>query len=237
MTIRVNAFTAASAFLSECSGGVSTGPYSSLNLGLHVGDRPEHVQENRKRFASDTGLPAVYMNQTHSCRVEFAKAFTEMPVDADGIVTDSREFSLAVMTADCLPLLLAASDGSCAAAVHCGWKGVYGKIASEAIRLMRTVTDAPLEAYIGPCIRQRSYEVDAVFRDRFIEQNPENASAFLSKENGRFLCSLPELVKKELAAAGVTRIADDDLDTFSDPRFFSYRRNKVTGRIASAVHL
>lgn len=232
-------------------GGSSNGPYSSFNLGLHVGDDEHNVLKNRQVIEKALHKSIVWMNQTHSNKVilcdyknaQSAKAMlrgTEavtLGVDADGIVTNDRNVALAVLTADCLPLLLASEDKSVIAAVHCGWKGLKAGIVKNAVTLMRRCSLSNIHAYIGPCIGPKSFEVGAEVLEQFSETFTDAKAAFEPKVNGKFLCSLPLLCSQALIQCGVNNIVFSDEDTYTSDKFFSYRRTNVTGRMASIISL
>lgn len=219
-------------------GGCSKAPYDSFNLGLHVGDQEAAVLANRALLSKSFGLPCVYMAQTHSTRVSLVEAWTGTAVPADALVTGTPGVALAVLTADCLPLLLCSADGRVVAAVHCGWRGVYGNICAEALDLMRTLSTAPVLAYLGPCIRLESYEVGPEICAKFCEVLPGAAQAFRPGKGDRMWCDLPLLCRMRLENCGVTEITDSGHDTFAEnSRFFSWRRSKITGRMASIIAL
>ncbi len=232
-------------------GGKSETPYDSFNLGLHVGDDERNVLKNRQLLEKSLHKNIVWMNQTHSNKVEWcdvrnaqsAKAMlrgTEavtLGVEADGIVTNDRNVALAVMTADCLPLLMASSDKKVVAAVHCGWKGLKNGIVKNAVKQMRKGSLAPIIAYLGPCIGPKSFEVGAEVLDQFKVSFPKAVEAFIQKDNGKYLCSLPMLCTQALNECGVTNIIQSNEDTFSQDKFFSYRRHNQTGRMASIISL
>ncbi len=250
--IKAEGFTSAQGFVTTRKGGVSEGEYSSFNLGLHVGDDERTVLKNRLKLEKLIGKKIVWMNQTHSDKVVMAGPYdavsaramlsgTEalsLGLEADGVVTTHKGIALGVLTADCLPLLLAAEDGSVAAAVHCGWKGLQKGIITNAVTLMRRHSSAPLEAFIGPCIGPDSFEVGSEVRKLF-EQSVEGAeSQFTPEENGKYLCSLNGLCSIILKRLGVLKVTDSAIDTFeSTSDFFSYRRSHVTGRLASIIYL
>ncbi|MCR5536386.1 MAG: peptidoglycan editing factor PgeF [Succinivibrio sp.] len=218
------------------SGGVSKAPYATLNLGLHVGDSAEDVTENRLRVAQTLGVSCVYMNQTHSSVVKLVEAADDKPVDADALVTTTSRLGLAVMTADCLPLLLSSKQGTVVAAVHCGWRGIYGDIIDHTVMKMRELTSEPLLAWIGPCIGPRSFEVGPEVYAYFVEKHAAAEQCFIRLPQAKYLGSLPALVRLELGYLKVNQVSDVGRDTYQDTEhFFSYRRDRVTGRMAGII--
>ncbi len=219
-------------------GGFSKAPYDSLNLGLHVNDSPESVARNRELLTRYWQRPVVYMNQTHSNAVKLVSEYTAEPIEADGTVTASDSFMLAVMTADCLPLILYMKDGSACAAVHCGWRGIAGGIVQNAVKLMRTLSDAEILAALGPAIGPRSFEVGPEVRARFTALDPQNSAAFIPGRGDRLMCDIYKLCKNALSFCGVTSVTGGTHDTYKESGlFFSYRRDRVTGRMATCVGL
>lgn len=232
--------------------GVSVGPYAGFNLGLHVEDDVKSVLKNRYGLEKNIRKKLVWMNQTHSNVVKFvdykdaqsAKGMSSgteaisLGVEADGIVTIDKSVALCVLTADCLPLLLASEDKKVVAAVHCGWKGMQSGIIRNTIALMRRCTFAPIYAFIGPCIGPMSYEVGPELLEQFCNANPKSKEEFEAQGNGKYLCSLPGLCSMFLNDLGIDNIKNSNLDTYAeDSKFFSYRRENVTGRIASIISL
>lgn len=230
--------------------GKSEGDFSSFNLGLHVEDDPKTVLQNRFALEKHLSKKLVFMNQTHSDKVVLvdkndaceSKKMLEgtMPVslgvEADGIVTCDKSIALAVLTADCLPLLMTTEDGAVVAAVHCGWKGVYSNIIKNAVSLIREHSQREIYAYLGPCIGPESFEVGGELLDKFKSVLEKAELAFTKKDNGKYLCSLPLLTRMQLEKAGVTKVVESCVDTYQNPNLlYSYRRAKRTGRMASVI--
>lgn len=230
--------------------GKSEGDYSSFNLGLHVEDDPKAVLQNRLALEKHLSKKVVFMNQTHSDKVvlvdkndvcECEKMLDDvipvsLGVEADGIVTCDRTVALAVLTADCLPLLMTTKEGEVIAAVHCGWKGVYSNIIKNAVALIREHSQSEIYAYTGPCIGPKSFEVGSELLDKFQSILPNASLAFTKKDNGKYLCSLPLLTKMQLEKAGVSKVYESNVDTYQNPDLlYSYRRAKRTGRMASVI--
>lgn len=225
------------AFTLRC-GGCSRGPYDSMNLGLHVGDELSAVLANRELLSRAVGLPCVYMAQTHSTKVSLVTEWTPDEVPADALVTATPGFAIAVLTGDCLPLLLCSSDGRAVAAVHCGWRGVYANICAGVLSQMRTLSCAPVRAYLGPCIGPASYEVGPELCEKFCEVMPDARRAFRPGKGDRLWCNLPLLCRQRLEECGVTEILESGHDTFAETSlFFSYRRLRRSGRMATLIAL
>ena len=230
------------------SGGASASPWDSLNLGTHVGDDPLAVAHNRRRVAQALGLPAEprWLSQVHGTAVHEASASTQsarsdmrsIPADAapvaDAAVTRDAGVVLAIMVADCLPVLLAAADGSVLGAAHAGWRGL---VAGVIERTVETMDHAPsrLQAWLGPCIGPRQFEVGEEVREAFLAAG-DAASAFEATPGGRWLCDLPTLAAARLTRLGITHVAGGRWCTVADPvRFFSHRRDRQTGRMAALL--
>lgn len=171
------------AFVSTRLGGVSKAPYDSFNVALHVGDDPVQVSQNRLQMRADFGLGQLcFMNQTHSNKVELVTAQnrSQDTFDCDALVTRERGVGLAVMTADCLPLLLCDEAERVIGAVHCGWRGLARGIVENAVAAMESIgaKRRNISAYLGPAIGPNSFEVGEDVRAAFIAQSPENALCF-----------------------------------------------------------
>jgi hypothetical protein len=236
------------AAMSERGGGVSAGPFGSFNLGDHVGDDPDAVRENRARWARAIGAQPVYLRQVHGAAVvRIGRASLRAgPLQADAAVTTEPGLACTVLVADCMPVLLAAPHGRAVAAAHAGWRGLAAGVVEAALHaLCEAGACAPSEvsAWLGPCIGPRSFEVgaevvhalggapDGSGSDRFVPRpRPDGAL--------RWLANLPRLGRDRLLAAGVRRVAGGLWCTVADgSRFFSYRRDGVTGRMAAGVWL
>ncbi|HET7307454.1 MAG TPA: peptidoglycan editing factor PgeF [Gammaproteobacteria bacterium] len=219
-------------------GGVSQGPYSSRNLAGHVGDSPAAVAENRRRLVEALALPGepAWLEQIHGARV--LELNGEPPtVPADAAVTRERGVVLAVLTADCLPVVLAASDGSAVAVVHAGWRGMAAGIIEAAVEAL-AVAPAQLQAWLGPAIGPAAYEVGAEVRDAFVDQDTATAAAFAPGRPDKWQCDLYALARRRLSAAGVETVGGGEFCTYADrERFFSYRRDGQCGRMATLAWL
>lgn len=217
------------------AGGVSSGPYGTLNLAAHVGDDPAAVTENRRRLAKALDLPGepAWLAQVHGTRVVAARPGGE-PAEADAAFIREPGVVCAVLTADCLPVLLASRRGDEVAAVHAGWRGLADGIIAAALAAM--ATPAPdLLAWLGPAIAQPAFEVGGEVRERFTARDEVNAAFFAPNDRGRWQADLAGLARRELEAAGVTVSGGGFCTHDESERFFSYRRDGGCGRLASLV--
>lgn len=215
-------------------GGVSRAPYAGLNLATHVGDEPAAVAVNRARLAATLALPGPprWLTQVHGTRcVEAANVDT--PVEADASCTRTPGVVCAVLTADCLPILLCARDASGVAAVHAGWRGLHDGVIAAAITALGVPADR-LCAWIGPGIGIDAYVVGADLRAGFTARDPALAACFV-RRGADWHADLAAIARHQLASCGVDAVATSGLCTLTDPRFYSYRRDGVTGRCASLI--
>lgn len=224
-------------------GGISRGPFAELNLADHVGDDPHAVRYNRARLREHLDLPAepLWLRQIHGCDCLRAETLSSgaaaEAATADAAVTGRAGVVCAVLTADCLPILLCTDDGRQVGAVHAGWRGLAAGVLDSALRMLSCPASRVL-AWIGPGIGPSAFEVGGEVREAFMRAAPEAAAAFQPRPGGRWLADLPALARQRLAAAGVTHIVGGDLCTYSQSRdFFSYRRDGTTGRMASLIWL
>ena len=220
-------------------GGESRGAFASLNPASHVGDNWQTVQQNRIVISSALGLPAepLWLNQVHGAAIAgFDKQYQEPP-EADAVMTRQPNQVCVVQTADCLPLLICDSQGQELAAIHAGWRGLAQGIISKVITQFQS--DArQLLVWLGPAISQRHFEVGAEVRDCFLKLSEQNEDAFVdSKTSGRYMADLYRLATHELQRHHVEQIYGGDLCSFDDSeRFYSYRRDGQTGRMASLIY-
>lgn len=224
------------ALVTTRGGGVSTGPHRSLNLGVRAGDDPAAVAENRRRLDALLPGPARWLQQVHGSRVVAAHAI-EAPPEADASFTDRERTVCTVMIADCMPVLLCSDDGQRIGAVHCGWRGLAGGAIENTLAAIG-VDAQRMIAWLGPAIGPDAFEVGNDVRDAFLAGDPSDAVAFepLPSVPGKWHADLFLLGRRRLARAGIERVHGGGLCTVSDPgRFFSYRRDKVTGRMAALV--
>ena len=215
--------------------GTSRLPYDRFNLAMHVGDRPAHVDRNRRILRGNLQLPAdpVWLAQTHSNHVISVSSDLQNP-PADGACTGKTGIVCAVLTADCLPLLLCNHTGTQIAAIHVGWKGYCAGIIANAIRAFPP--GELLMAWLGPCIRSDHYEVGGDVYAACVRYIDTAGEAFIQNRTDHWLADLARLVTLDLHRFGVNQIYDSKLCTYTDAdRFFSHRRNGQTGRMASLI--
>ncbi|MGR9052979.1 MAG: peptidoglycan editing factor PgeF [Gammaproteobacteria bacterium] len=215
-------------------GGVSRAPYASLNPALHVGDDAACVMENRRLLREGLKLPAepVWLEQVHgACAVD--AALLDEPVAADAGFSREPGIVCAVMTADCLPLLLCTADGRAVAAVHAGWRGLLAGVIGNAVAALG---DANPLVWLGPAIGPDAFEVGPEVRQAFIDRNPAYDRAFLRHQGNKWLADIYRLARIYLAGIGVEKVYGGDRCTVTESdHFFSYRRDKITGRMASLI--
>jgi YfiH family protein len=235
-------------------GGVSVAPWQSLNVGVHVGDSTVAVLENRMRVRQEAQLPSepVWLDQVHGTSVVVLDASsTPRTVTAeqlmqsarpraDAAVTRATGVVCAIQVADCLPVLFAARDGSVIGAAHAGWRGLASGVLDATVAAMDVPADQ-IVAWLGPAIGPGEFEVGddvvAAFAATARDAERERA-AFVRKENGKWLCDLFTLARLRLAAMGITQVSGGGLCTVSDARrFYSYRRDGQTGRMAALIWL
>lgn len=215
------------------TGGVSQAPFDSFNLGDHVDDSPDSVAANRLRLTSELHIQAAWLKQVHGVAV--AEADPTKVVEADASWTATPGIACTIMTADCLPALFCNRAGTRVAAAHAGWRGLAAGVLEAAADSL----DAPPEdimVWLGPAIGQPSFEVGAEVREAFISTHPQTEDAFIpSKNPGRFMADIYALARLRLADRGITAVYGGGFDTFTDPRFYSYRQSARTGRFASLI--
>ena len=217
------------------SSGNSAEPFAFFNLGEHVGDAAEQVQGNRQYLAETLQCQPTWLNQVHGISVVAADAAQTLTADA----SVSREIGLAccIMSADCLPVLFTDHAGSCVAAAHAGWRSLAAGVLENTVARMQ-VAPAQIMAWLGPAIGPAVFEVGGEVREAFVQQHAQAAQAcVLSHNPNRWLADTYQLAPIRLAACGVHAVYGGGLCTLTDPRFYSYRRQPVTGRFASLVWL
>jgi YfiH family protein len=218
--------------------GVSAAPFERFNLGLRSGDAVDAVASNRRALGQTLALPSAprWLHQVHGVTVaELGPLASDSEPRADAAVSRVPGTVLAILTADCLPVLLCADDGSEIAAAHAGWRGLAAGVL-EATLVAMASAPAQIVAWLGPCIGAASYEVGAEVRAAFVADDARAADAFAPARDGHWWCDLAALARRRLAAAGVMRIHGGGLDTHADRRFYSYRRDGArSGRFASLI--
>ncbi|WOJ93471.1 peptidoglycan editing factor PgeF [Congregibacter variabilis] len=228
-------------FYTTRTGGRSEGPYRGFNLGLHVGDSEQSVQNNRRELLAK--LPPrtriAWLNQVHGTQIVEASDGLGPPITADGCWTKERGIACAVMVADCLPVILSDRAGSVIAAVHAGWRGLAAGVLESAVASLGV---APQEVYawLGPAIGRDRFEVGPEVRSAFIKHDASAATERCFRPSdmrvGHYLADLPGLAQKRLRGLGLADIQTFSACTVDEPtRFFSYRRDGVTGRMACLI--
>lgn len=232
-------------------GGESGGPWHGFNLGDHVGDDPAAVAANRARLLAALPVRPRWLRQVHGFAVCDLDCDSRAAPEADAAVTRERREACVVMTADCLPLLLSAADGSVVAAAHAGWRGLLGGVVEAAVAAMR-LPRGGVRAWLGPAIGPAAFVVGDEVRAAFVAESREAAAAFapamqagegagegVSKQaagGGKYHADLYALARLRLARVGVSDVAGGGVCTFADAaRYYSYRRDGVSGRMASLI--
>jgi len=227
-------------------GGMSQAPYDFLNLGDHVGDSPELVSRNRNLLRAHLPSNPIWLQQIHSTIVSTPDQRIEMigqPIVADAIISITPNEVLTIMTADCLPILFAANDGSIIGAAHAGWKGLCAGILENTVSAMLSVCphlkSSDLYAYMGPAIGPKFYEVGEDVYSAFQASSigiEKGDFQDMPNRKGKYLANLYSIATNRLLAVGLKQVDGGQMCTFSDPEhFYSYRRNAVTGRFASMI--
>ena len=232
------------AFSTVRSGGSSAAPYhgrekgdGGLNLGLHVGDDAHIVLENRARLKRFLPSEPVWLNQVHGNRVVDASRVGDVP-DADASFACRPDVVCVIMTADCLPVLLCRHDGKAVAAAHAGWRGLAAGVLENAVRAISEKNGADLMAWLGPAIGPDAFEVGEDVRDAFVQKDARLSVAIEKRtgKDGKYLADIYALARLTLRHAGVMQVYGGGFCTVSDEsRFYSYRRDGVTGRMATGI--
>lgn len=217
------------------AGGESRDEYAGLNLGAHVGDQPDAVAGNRARLRQALDLPAepVWLNQVHGTTVAVGPRLAP-GVNADAAVTERPGEVLAVLTADCLPVIFATRDGQRIGVAHAGWRGLAAGVLE---RTVEALGGGSLLAWLGPAIGLAHFEVGEEVRHAFVTQDRAAATAFIpGRSGGKWMADIYALARLRLEAAGVEAVFGGGRDTFADSqRFYSYRRDGRTGRMATLI--
>jgi YfiH family protein len=223
-------------------GGLSQGPYDDgtcgggLNLGLHVDDLVQHVAANRALLRTQIPAEPAWLSQVHGSAVaDAAKLAAGMQADAS--IATQAGVVCAILTADCLPVLLCDSAGQVVGAAHAGWRGLAAGVLENTVESMRQAGARELLAWLGPAIGPERFEVGEEVLRAFVEVQPQAEAAFrpIFEKPGKYLADIYMLARLRLDAAGVRRVFGGGFCTVSDPRFYSYRRDRVTGRMASLI--
>ena len=220
------------------TGGMSRAPYDNFNLATHVGDDPAAVRENRSRLRTALALPAepVWLKQVHGVAVVDA-AQGDVEPQADGAFAAQPGAVCVVLTADCLPVLLCNRAGTKVAALHAGWRGLAGGVIEAGVKAMGVPANELL-VWLGPAIGPASFEVGPEVRAAFVQHDAQAALAFRAAREGKYLADIYQLARLRLQRLGVAAVYGGGFCTVTDSaRFFSYRRDGVTGRMASLIWL
>ncbi|MEN1729681.1 MAG: peptidoglycan editing factor PgeF [Pseudomonadota bacterium] len=219
------------------AGGVSEGPWASLNLGTACGDAPAAVAENRRRLTESLPSAPCWLRQVHGCRLIHARDWVE-GIEADAIWTDQPEQVCAILSADCLPVLIADREGEWVAAVHAGWRGLAAGILERVVDSLPS-RPSSMVAWIGPSIGSQAYEVDAPVRNAMLALDSALAGCFEATRSGHWEADLQAMAWQRLSVSGVDDIVDAKLCTASDAaRFYSHRRDQGrSGRQATLIWL
>jgi YfiH family protein len=215
--------------------GDSVAPFDRFNLGMRSGDDAETVAANRWMLERALDLPSTprWLRQVHGNAVAIDPGVDEP--EADAAVTRVPGVVLAILTADCLPVVFAADDGSEVGAAHAGWRGLAGGVLEATVAAMRTPPERLL-AWLGPAAGPDAYEVGEDVHATFVDVDAQCSNAFVATRPGHWRVDLYALARRRLAAIGVTRVFGGGLSTISDPRrFYSHRRDQRTGRMATLV--
>ena len=241
------------ALMSTRLGGVSAAPFDALNLGTAVEDQPNAVQKNREIFAAQMPARPVYLRQVHGARVVQLTTQdvlnqdhgTQAIIEADASVTTAQGVACTVQVADCLPVLFAAPHGAAVAAAHAGWRGLAGGVLQEtlaAVCLLGGCDAAQVAVWLGPCIGPTQFEVGIDVLHGFgVDPSTRPSPYFVPQASERtvsskWLCDLAGLARSALMQAGVVHISGGAWCTVTEPsRFFSFRRDRITGRMAAAI--
>lgn len=227
-------------------------PFDSFNLGLHVGDCAEKVTHNRNKLnkyiseqlaLKDTAttknlaepVNIQWLEQVHGNQVAEITTVSSHAITADASVTCQKNIALAIMTADCLPILLSHKEGAEIAAIHGGWRPLAANIIEKTIEKMHS-NSAELVAWLGPCIGNEAFEVGIEVKEAFTQQDKIFSTAFVKQKSGKYLANLHKIAEMQLQSLGVKLISTLDECTYQrTDKYYSYRKEQVTGRMASII--
>ena len=228
------------ALVTTRSGGVSAGPHASMNLGRNSDDDPTAVAENRRRLQSFLPGPPAWLNQVHGAAVTRLTP-TSVPASvADAAVTTECGLVCAVTTADCLPVLFADRAGAAVGVAHAGWRGLAAGVLEATVAALADLGVVPgrVNAWLGPAIGPAAFEVGADVRDAFCADDLGASACFAPHAQGKWHADLYGLARRRLARSGVRQVTGGGFCTFRDAaRFYSYRRNRASGRMAAVIWL
>lgn len=214
-------------------GGASQGSFSGWNLGMHVGDAPEAVGQNRALLAHQVSGDITWLEQVHGTHVVHLPTRSPHP-QADAAFTDTTGQVCTIMTADCLPVLVCSDNGQQVAAAHAGWRGLSSGVLEATLSLFSDPNRCL--AWLGPAIGPQAFEVGEEVIEAFVTHSPQAMSAFTAKGNGKYFADLYHLAKQRLQQAGVTAVYGGEFCTYQQAdQFYSYRRDGQTGRMATCI--
>jgi YfiH family protein len=216
--------------------GVSELPFYRFNLGARCGDSPMDVQANREALRREYHLPGepLWLHQVHGVEVVSDDGTRGSDPLADAAVTEIPGSVLAVLTADCLPVLFCNTSGTEVAAAHAGWRGLAAGMLEATVAAMQSPPETLL-AWLGPAAGAARYEVGEEVRQAFVSVDADAASAFTPTRPGHYRIDMPAIARQRLAACGVTQVYGGEHCTLADIRFYSHRREQRTGRMASLI--
>jgi YfiH family protein len=223
-------------FITTRSGGVSQGPFASFNIGMRAGDDEQAVAANRARLRASIPADPKWLRQVHGNAVVDADTLSEIP-EADASVARRPGTVCVIQVADCVPVLFADRGGTAIAAAHAGWRGLSSGVLERTVERM-ALPPSGLMAYLGPGIGPRAFEVGEDVRNAFLAHDAASAAGFSPHKPGKWMADLYLLALQRLSALGITSVHGGGYCTYSDPaRFFSYRREKTSGRMAALIWL
>ena len=218
------------------NGGTSSGAYATFNLGLRCGDEANAVNENRRQLRALLPQEPRWLRQVHGARAVVADDL-EADVAADAAVARDADTVCAVLIADCMPILLCDDDAQAVAIAHAGWRGLNSGVIENCVNAMR-IAPSRLIAYLGPAIGPDAFEVGPDVHKAFVARDAAATAAFKPHREGKWLADLGLLARQRLAGCGVTRVYGAGMCTYRDARrFYSYRRDRTTGRMAALIWL
>ncbi|AKP74163.1 Laccase domain protein YfiH [Piscirickettsia salmonis] len=224
------------ALYTDRQGGLSQSVFDSMNLGSHVGDDVQNVQKNRGLLQKFLGLEQdlCWLEQIHSCTVVKAQRQVEEGLIADASWSDEARVACVVMTADCLPILVSDKQGRKVAAIHAGWRGLCAGVIESTFAALGT---GDWQVWLGPAIGKMAFEVGAEVRALYLKKSPKMVKYFAPKNDtqDKFLADMYGLASEILHDLGIYEIYQENICTYSDPNFYSYRRDGQTGRMATVI--
>ena len=217
--------------------GHSKSPYDSFNLGFHVSDSEHCVTLNRQKLAQyfPQECNIQWLNQIHGSDVINVKCYSSTPLIADASYTNNRKLALGILTADCLPILLVNNTGAEIAAIHGGWRPLADNIIANTVKLFKDTPDN-ITAWLGPCIGPQAFEVGLEVKQQFEQLSPDFSKTFVQQPDGKFLANLHLIATLQLQQLGINNIIGLAECTYTNQdKYFSYRRDGKTGRMASVI--